>query len=112
MNPKHILYFGRKENFWQMAEFGPCGPCSEIHIDLGEERDNLRGSRTQCGVNGDCTRYLELWNNVFIQYNLFETGSARTAARQARRHRHGLRAHRLRAAGRRLNYKTDLFKRP
>jgi len=71
----HILYFGRKENFWQMAEFGPCGPCSEIHIDLGEERDNMRGKPHTCGVNGECTRYLELWNNVFIQYNLLEGGS-------------------------------------
>lgn len=72
MDPDHILYFGRKENFWQMAEHGPCGPCSEIHIDLGEERDNLRGTPHQCGVNGECTRYLELWNNVFIQYNMLE----------------------------------------
>ncbi len=73
-DPSHVLFFGRKENFWQMAEFGPCGPCSEIHIDLGEERDNLRGTDHVCGVNGECTRYLELWNNVFIQYNLFEDG--------------------------------------
>jgi alanyl-tRNA synthetase len=73
-NPEHLLFFGRKENFWQMAEFGPCGPCSEIHLDLGEERDNLRGKEHVCGVNGECTRYLELWNNVFIQYNLFEDG--------------------------------------
>ncbi|MCX6082806.1 MAG: alanine--tRNA ligase [Chloroflexi bacterium] len=75
MQPENILYYGRKENFWQMAEFGPCGPCSEIHIDLGEERDNLHGQPHKCGVNGDCTRYLELWNNVFIQYNMLDTGS-------------------------------------
>jgi alanyl-tRNA synthetase len=75
MLPENILYFGRKENFWQMAEFGPCGPCSEIHIDLGEERDNMRGKPHQCGVNGECTRYLELWNNVFIQYNMLDGGS-------------------------------------
>ena len=73
-DPSHVLFFGRKENFWQMAETGPCGPCSEIHIDLGEERDNLRGTEHICGVNGECTRYLELWNNVFIQYNLFDDG--------------------------------------
>ncbi len=69
MLPQHVLFFGRKENFWEMAETGPCGPCSEIHIDRGEEFDNLRGQPHQCGVNGECTRYLELWNNVFIQYN-------------------------------------------
>jgi alanyl-tRNA synthetase len=69
MDPAHILFFGRKENFWEMAETGPCGPCSEIHIDRGEELDNLRGKPHKCGVNGECTRYLELWNNVFIQYN-------------------------------------------
>src|SRR5215207_4148639 len=73
-DPSHVLFFGRKENFWQMAETGPCGPCSEIHLDLGEERDNLRGTDHICGVNGQCTRYLELWNNVFIQYNLFDDG--------------------------------------
>ena len=69
MLPEHILFFGRHENFWEMAETGPCGPCSEIHIDRGEEFDNLRGKPHRCGVNGECTRYLELWNNVFIQYN-------------------------------------------
>lgn len=69
LDPTHILFFGRKENFWEMAETGPCGPCSEIHIDRGEEFDNLAGQPHNCGVNGDCQRYLELWNNVFIQYN-------------------------------------------
>ena len=74
INPEHILFFGRKDNFWQMAETGPCGPCSEIHLDRGEEFDNLRDKPHVCGVNGECTRYLELWNNVFIQYNLFDDG--------------------------------------
>ena len=69
MDPTHILFFGRKENFWEMAETGPCGPCSEIHLDRGEEFDNLAGKPHKCGVNGECQRYLELWNNVFIQYN-------------------------------------------
>lgn len=70
INPEHVLYFGRKENFWEMAETGPCGPCSEIHIDLGPEhcdKQNVPGH--VCSVNGDCSRFLELWNLVFIQYN-------------------------------------------
>jgi alanyl-tRNA synthetase len=70
MPPDHVLYFGRKENFWEMADTGPCGPCSEIHIDRGIEYCNLQGIEAhQCSVNGNCNRFLELWNLVFIQYN-------------------------------------------
>jgi alanyl-tRNA synthetase len=107
--PENVLYFGRKENFWQMAEFGPCGPCSEIHIDLGEERDNLRGQPHKCGVNGDCTRYLELWNNVFIQYNLFEDG--RLEPLPAKHVDTGMGFERIVSVlqGVDSNYKTDLF---
>ncbi len=68
--PEHVLYYGRKENFWEMAETGPCGPCSEIHIDLGPEFCNKKDIPGHvCAVNGDCRRFLELWNLVFIQYN-------------------------------------------
>ncbi len=70
IDPSHVLSFGRKDNFWEMAETGPCGPCSEIHIDRGESFCNKQGAPGhQCSVNGDCTRFLELWNLVFIQYN-------------------------------------------
>ncbi|KUK46149.1 MAG: Alanine--tRNA ligase [Anaerolinea thermophila] len=69
-NPDHLLAFGRKENFWEMADTGPCGPDSEIHFDRGpafctksDDPDHV------CKVNGDCGRFLEFWNNVFIQYN-------------------------------------------
>lgn len=68
-NASHVLFFDRKENFWEMAEVGPCGPCSEIHIDRGIEYCNKQGIPHNCSVNGDCNRFLELWNNVFIQYN-------------------------------------------
>lgn len=67
---ERILRFGDKENFWEMGETGPCGPCSEIHIDRGSEacdRKGVKGHR--CQVNGDCARFIELWNLVFIQYN-------------------------------------------
>ena len=70
IDPSHVLYFGRKDNFWEMADTGPCGPCSEIHLDRGEEFCNKKGVAGHiCQVNGDCTRFLELWNLVFIQYN-------------------------------------------
>ena len=67
---EHVVAGGRKDNFWEMAETGPCGPCSEIHIDRGPDGCNKQGELGHiCRVNGDCTRYLELWNLVFIQYN-------------------------------------------
>ncbi|MCC7130051.1 MAG: alanine--tRNA ligase [Anaerolineae bacterium UTCFX2] len=70
IHPEHVLFFGRKDNFWEMAETGPCGPCSEIHLDLGIEHCDKQGTPGHvCGVNGDCARFLELWNLVFIQYN-------------------------------------------
>ena len=70
MNPAHVLYFGRKDNFWEMAETGPCGPCSEIHLDRGLKYCDKQGVPGHiCQVNGDCQRFLELWNLVFIQYN-------------------------------------------
>ncbi|HBE06708.1 MAG TPA: alanine--tRNA ligase, partial [Firmicutes bacterium] len=63
-------------NFWEMGDVGPCGPCSEIHIDLGPDRcDKADVPGHQCHVNGDCSRYIELWNLVFIQYNRLPDGS-------------------------------------
>ncbi len=70
IDPSHVLYFGRKENFWEMADTGPCGPCSEIHIDLGPEHCNMKNVPGHvCHVNGECHRFMELWNLVFMQYN-------------------------------------------
>jgi alanyl-tRNA synthetase len=70
IGPERILRFGEKENFWEMGETGPCGPCSEVHIDRGPEAcDHRRVAGHECRVNGGCARYIELWNLVFIQYN-------------------------------------------
>ncbi|MDY6877869.1 MAG: alanine--tRNA ligase [Chloroflexota bacterium] len=70
ISPDHILYFGRKDNFWEMADTGPCGPCSEISYDRGPEACECRGDPDHvCQVNGDCGRFVELWNLVFIQYD-------------------------------------------
>jgi alanyl-tRNA synthetase len=67
---ERIRRFGEKENFWEMGETGPCGPCSEIHLDRGPEACDRKGVPAHtCQVNGDCARYIELWNLVFIQYN-------------------------------------------
>lgn len=76
IDPSHILRFGEKDNFWEMGETGPCGPCSEIHIDLGEGRCDKAGvPGHECSVNMGCARYIELWNLVFIQYNRNADGS-------------------------------------
>jgi alanyl-tRNA synthetase len=73
---ERIRRFGEKENFWEMGETGPCGPCSEIHFDRGPEACDKRGSPGhECRVNGNCARYIELWNLVFIQYNRHEDRS-------------------------------------
>ncbi len=70
IDPAHVLPFGRKDNFWEMADTGPCGPCSEIHIDRGIDAcDRQNEAGHVCRVNGDCKRFLEIWNLVFIQYN-------------------------------------------
>jgi alanyl-tRNA synthetase len=63
-----ILRFGAKDNFWEMGETGPCGPCSEIHFDRGPGACD-RPPGHPCGVNSGCARYMEIWNLVFIQSN-------------------------------------------
>ncbi len=75
IDPQRVLFFGRKDNFWEMGDTGPCGPCSEIHYDRGPEYCDKRDVLGHvCGVNGGCGRFIELWNLVFIQYNRDETG--------------------------------------
>jgi alanyl-tRNA synthetase len=76
---QRILAFGKKDNFWEMGEVGPCGPCSEVHIDLGEGTCP-RKHRGPCGVGvedaaGKCSRFFELWNYVFIQFNRSADGT-------------------------------------
>lgn len=62
---ERIVRLGEKDNFWQMGDTGPCGPCSEILIDQGAE---VGCGRPECAIGCDCDRYLELWNLVFMQY--------------------------------------------
>ncbi|MBM9537267.1 alanine--tRNA ligase [Desulfobulbus alkaliphilus] len=67
-----IVRMGEKDNFWAMGDTGPCGPCSEIHIDQGAE---VGCGRPDCVLGCDCDRFLELWNLVFMQFNRDETGT-------------------------------------
>ncbi len=104
INPEHVVRFGDKDNFWEMGETGPCGPCSEIHIDLTE--DCSGGSL----VNVGDYRVIELWNLVFIQYNRQSDGSLEPLPMK-----HvdtGMGFERVAAVmqGKGSNYDTDVFK--
>jgi alanyl-tRNA synthetase len=110
ITPEHVLYFGRKDNFWEMADTGPCGPCSEIHIDRGPhycDKQDVPGH--QCKVNGDCVRFLELWNLVFIQYN--RLGPSTLEPLPAKHVDTGMGFERIVSVLQDVdsNYKTDLF---
>ncbi len=110
IDPGHVLYFGRKDNFWEMGDTGPCGPCSEIHFDRGPEACDRQGEPGHvCRVNGDCQRFVELWNLVFIQYNKRPDGSLEPLP--AKHVDTGMGFERLVALlqGVDSNYKTDLF---
>ena len=69
---ERIVGLPRSENFWQAADTGPCGPCSEIYYDRGEEHGC---GQPTCGPGCNCDRYLELWNLVFMEYDLAEDGT-------------------------------------
>ncbi|MCL7452736.1 MAG: alanine--tRNA ligase [Anaerolineae bacterium] len=110
IRPEQILPYGRADNFWAMGAVGPCGPCSEIHYDRGPEYcDKQDEPGHVCQVNGDCARFLEIWNLVFIQYNRDADG---VLVELPQKHIDtGLGLDRVTAIsqGARANYETDLF---
>ena len=70
--PERVLPFGRKDNFWQMGDTGPCGPCSEIHYYMGDEPENPEKNHPKY-VNGEGDTTMEIWNLVFMQFERNET---------------------------------------
>lgn len=103
INPKHILRFDEKDNFWEMGETGPCGPCSEIHINLGDDFDNPKY------VNAGVPECIEIWNLVFIQYNRDEKGKLHELP--AKHVDTGMGFERICAVlqNKKSNYNTDIF---
>ena len=101
-----IVRLGDKDNFWAMGETGPCGPCSEIVIDQGEE---VGCGRPDCRVGCDCDRFLELWNLVFMQFNRDSEGNLQPLAKPSIDTGMGLERISAILQGVKSNYETDLF---
>ena len=102
-----IFEFGAKDNFWQMGDTGPCGPCSEIHYDKGVVASDQ--GHTDCAFGCDCGRYVELWNLVFMQFD--RDGSGKLTPLPKPSIDTGMGLERLAAVlqGVISNYETDLF---
>ncbi len=102
-----ILRMGEKDNFWSMGDTGPCGPCSEIHIDQGPE---VGCKRDDCDPYCDCDRHLELWNLVFMQFDRSEDGTMTPLPKPSIDTGMGLERIAAVVQGVQSNYDTDLIK--
>ncbi len=102
-----IVRMGEKDNFWAMGDTGPCGPCSEIHIDQGPEAATC--GRLDCELGCDCDRYLELWNLVFMQFNRSEDGTMTRLPKPSIDTGMGLERVAAVLQGKLNNYDSDLF---
>ncbi|MBW1637072.1 MAG: alanine--tRNA ligase, partial [Deltaproteobacteria bacterium] len=101
-----IVRMGEEENFWAMGDTGPCGPCSEIHIDQGVEAGC---GRPDCALGCDCDRFLELWNLVFMQFNRSEDGTMTPLPKPSIDTGMGLERVAAVLQGKFNNYDSDLF---
>lgn len=110
--PERILGFGRKDNFWQMGDTGPCGPCSEIHYYMGDDPANPE-KNSEIWVNGEGDTTMEIWNLVFMQYNRTQEpdGSFKLTPLPAPSVDTGMGLERITAVmqGVKTNYETDLI---
>jgi len=102
-----IFEFGLKDNFWQMGDTGPCGPCSEIHYDMGIAASDQ--GHTDCKFGCDCGRYVELWNLVFMQFDRDASGKLNPLPKPSIDTGMGLERVAAVLQGVISNYDTDLF---
>jgi alanyl-tRNA synthetase len=107
ISENRIVRLGEKDNFWQMGETGPCGPCSEILIDQGEA---FGCGRSACAVGCDCDRYLEIWNLVFMQFDRDISGTLNPLPKPSIDTGMGLERLAAVAQGVASNYDSDLFR--
>lgn len=106
LSADRIIRLGHKDNFWQMGETGPCGPCSEIHLDQGAA---FGCGRSTCAVGCDCDRYLEIWNLVFMQFDRDTDGHLHPLPKPSIDTGMGLERLAAVVQGVDSNYATDLF---
>jgi alanyl-tRNA synthetase len=104
---ERIFEFGAKDNFWQMGDTGPCGPCSEIHYDMGPSASD-RG-HNDCAFGCDCGRYVEIWNLVFMQFERDPSGGLNPLPKPSIDTGMGLERVTSVLQGVISNYDTDLF---
>ena len=106
LDPSRIFRLGEKDNFWAMGDTGPCGPCSEIYVDQGEDM----ACGPHCGIGScDCDRFLEIWNLVFMQYDQPENGPRTALPRPSIDTGMGLERIAAICQGKRSNFDCDLF---
>jgi len=103
---ERIFRFGEKDNFWAMGDTGPCGPCTEIFWDNGPE---VGCGSAECAVGCDCDRYMEIWNNVFMQFDRSADGKLTPLPKPAVDTGMGLERISTVMQGKQTNYDTDLF---